>query len=212
MTLMINKTQLIENYLDEILPDAGCELIYNKPYEFVICVMLSAQTTDKAVNKVSKILFEKYNSLESFANAKYSDIELIIRPLGLSKVKSVNIIGIANKLLDSFNGIVPNNKDDLLTLPGVGEKTAGVVLAEIYHYPNFPVDTHVKRISYRLGFTKKNEDPNKVKKVLENSFDQPNWIKLHHQFIHFGRYYCLAKNPKCENCKLSVICEEKHAN
>ena len=168
--------------------------------------MLSAQCTDKKVNSITPILFIKYPTIDSLKNANINDIENIIKPLGLFKNKAKNIIEIANLLADEFNYILPSNKEDLIKFPGVGNKTANVVRAEIFKIPEFPVDTHVKRVSLRLDLTK-SEDVDSIEKDLKRIFKKENWIKLHHQFIHFGRYYCKAINPSCKNCKLTKICK-----
>ena len=206
---MGNKEALIENYLDKILPNVGCELIYRKDYEFLIAVMLSAQTTDKAVNKATEPLFTRYQSLDELAKANKEDLYPYIGKLGMYQVKANNIIGIANGLLERFDGKVPSNKEDLMSLPGVGNKTAEVVRIEIFKDPEFPVDTHVARISKRLGLAKSNDDVVDVEAKLKKRFNKDHWIKLHHQFIHFGRIQCKAKNPQCENCELIDICKEK---
>lgn len=208
---MINKKELLD-YLDELLPNASCELNYTKDYELVIAVMLSAQTTDKKVNKCTDFLFRKYDSLQSLDKAPIEDIEDIIRSIGLYKNKAKNLKGITRDLLTRFNGIVPSNKEELMSLPGVGNKTAGVVRAELFHIPEFPVDTHVLRISKRLGFVDDNATPEITEKALKRAFPKDRWIKLHHQFIHFGRYHCLARSPECKNCKLVAFCKEKHKN
>lgn len=202
------KTQQILDYLDEIFPNVGCELNYSKDYELVIAVMLSAQTTDASVNLVTNKLFKKYDTLESLAKADLSDIENIIHSIGLYKNKAKNVIGIAQTLLDKFNGVVPQDKDELQTLPGVGNKTAGVIRAEIYRIPDLPVDTHILRISKRFSLVKKDADPYEVEQKLKKLIDESRWIKTHHQLIHFGRYLCTARKPACESCKLAHICNK----
>lgn len=203
-----NKAQILSSYLDEILPNARCELLYSNDYELVIAVMLSAQTTDASVNLVTPILFSKYKSLEELANADVKDIETIIKPLGMYKNKAANIIGIANELITSFNGVVPSNKDDLQTLPGVGNKTAGVIRAEIFNIPDLPVDTHILRISKRLGLVDSKADPLKTELKLKKIIEKEKWIKTHHQLIHFGRYFCKARGPICKGCKLQGFCKD----
>jgi len=198
------------NYLDELFPSARCELFYSKDYELVIAVMLSAQTTDKSVNAVTPILFKKYPSLEVLNNAPLSDIEEIIKPIGLYKNKAKNLKGIVKDLIERFKGVVPSNKDELMTLPGVGNKTAGVIRAEIFQIPDLPVDTHILRISKRLSFAKKEDEPIDVERKLKKLIPEERWIKSHHQLIHFGRYFCTARNPQCENCKISDTCTYKH--
>ena len=197
------------DYLDEILPTAKCELLYAKDYELVIAVMLSAQTTDKSVNAVTPILFKKYPSLDALYNAPLESIEEIIKPIGLYKNKAKNLKGIVKDLKERFNGVVPSNKDELMTLPGVGNKTAGVIRAEIFQIPDLPVDTHILRISKRLNLAKKDDEPIDVERKLKKIIPEERWIKSHHQLIHFGRYYCMARSPKCENCKISDMCANK---
>ena len=204
-TMKTNIKPLLD-YLDEILPTAKCELLYSKDYELVIAVMLSAQTTDKSVNAVTPILFRKYPSLDALYNAPLEDIEEIIKPIGLYKNKAKNLKGIVKVLVDRFNGVVPSNKDELMTLPGVGNKTAGVIRAEIFQIPDLPVDTHILRISKRLNLAKKDDEPIDVERKLKKIIPEERLIKSHHQLIHFGRYYCMARSPKCQNCKISDMC------
>ena len=204
-----NKTKEIFSYLDEIFPNVGCELNYNKDYELVIAVMLSAQTTDISVNKVTPILFDRYKTLEELANASLFDVEEIIHSIGLYKNKAKNVIAIAKALIDNYGGVVPSDKDELQKLPGVGNKTAGVIRAEIFRIPDLPVDTHILRISKRLGLVDLKADPLKTEIKLKKLFPESDWIKLHHQLIHFGRYKCLARSPMCENCKLASFCNKK---
>ena len=203
------KTQQILDYLDEIFPNVGCELNYNKDYELVIAVMLSAQTTDVSVNLVTAKLFDKYQDLESLAKAPLSDIENIIHSIGLYKNKAANLLGIAKKLVTDFNGVVPSDKDALQTLPGVGNKTAGVIRAEIFKIPDLPVDTHILRITKRLGLADEKDDALQTELKLKKLISEERWIKSHHQLIHFGRYFCTARNPQCKNCKIVEICDKK---
>jgi endonuclease-3 len=165
--------------------------------------MLSAQTTDKRVNMVTDILFKKYPTLDSLAKADLNDVIDIIRPLGTFNIKAKNIILIANKL----PGYVPNNRDYLESLPGVGRKTTNVVLANLYNEPLIAVDTHVSRVSVRLGIAKKGDDVLTIEKKLNKKFPKNKLARLHHQLVLFGRYYCKAKNPLCSNCKLKDICK-----
>ena len=206
MKMMKTNIKPLLDYLDEILPTAKCELLYTKDYELVIAVMLSAQTTDKSVNAVTPILFKKYPTLDALYNAPLQDIEEIIKPIGLYKNKAKNLKGIVKDLVDRFNGVVPSDKEQLMTLPGVGNKTAGVIRAEIFQIPDLPVDTHILRISKRLNLAKKDDEPIDVERKLKKIIPEERWIKSHHQLIHFGRYYCIARSPKCENCKISDMC------
>jgi endonuclease-3 len=207
----LNKIELIQDYFDELYPEAHCELTYHKDYEFLIAVMFSAQCTDKKVNKVTDVLFSKYKTLNELDLAPIEDIESIIKPLGLYKNKAKNLKGICRGLLENFNGIVPDDKLKLTTLPGVGTKTANVCLIELFKIPAFPVDTHVRRVSNRLGLVS-TTDVSKIEIALMKQFPKEKRIKLHHQFIFFGRYYCKALSPNCANCKIRGICKEKCKN
>lgn len=200
---------LLVDYFNSLFPNAGCELIHDKDYEFVIEVMLSAQSTDIAVNLVSNKLFKKYPTLISLAQADISEIEKILHSLGLFKNKAKNVVGIAQKLVEQFNGEIPSNKELLQELPGVGNKTAGVIRAEVFHIPDLPVDTHILRICRRLGISKASDSPLVVEKKLKKEIDQSRWILTHHQLIHFGRYFCTARKPNCGNCKLNTFCTMK---
>lgn len=203
---MSKKTNLILDYFNELLPNAKCELNYSKDYELVIAVMLSAQCTDKKVNKVTANLFSKYKSLDELEKCSLNDIENEIKTLGLYQNKVRYLKGIVHDLIYRFNYKVPENKIDLMSLPGVGNKTANVVRIEFFKDPEFPVDTHVERVSKRLGLCSNNDSVMVVEEKLKKTFDKDLWIKLHHQFIFFGRYHCFARNPDCEHCKLKSIC------
>ena len=194
------------DYLDELFPSAKCELFYSKDYELVIAVMLSAQTTDKSVNAVTPILFKKYPSLDALNNAPIEDIEETIKQIGLYKNKAKNLKGIVKDLIERFNYQVPSDKEQLMTLPGVGNKTAGVIRAEIFQIPDLPVDTHILRIAKRLNLAKKDDEPIDVERKLKKIIPEERWIKSHHQLIHFGRYFCTARSPQCQNCKISDMC------
>ena len=193
------------NYLDELFPNPKCELEYNKDYELLLAVMLSAQTTDKRVNSVTRILFKKYDSLEKLANADINDIINIIKSIGTFRKKAQNIISISTKLLDL--GYVPNDRSFLENLPGVGRKTTNVVLSILYNEPCIAVDTHVARISKRLGFASKNDDVLKIEKKLTKKFKGYNLSRIHHQLVFFGRYHCKAIKPNCDSCKVRNMCK-----
>ena len=199
----------IIEYLDELFPNPRCELNYNKDYELLIAVMLSAQTTDKRVNMVTEILFKKYDTLEKLGKAKLDDIINIIRPIGTFNKKAHNIISISTSLLKNMNGIVPNDRKYLESLDGVGRKTTNVVLSNLYNEPCIAVDTHVSRVSKRLGIAKDKDDVLIVEKKLNKYFPKEKLNRLHHQLVLFGRYYCKAKSPMCENCKLKNMCKKK---
>ena len=204
-----NKISEISAFLDEMFPNVGCELNYNKDYELVIAVMLSAQTTDISVNKVTPILFDRYKTLEELAVANLFDVEEIIHSIGLYKNKAKNAIAIAQTLVNDYGGVVPSDKNELQKLPGVGNKTAGVIKAEIFRIPDLPVDTHILRISKRLNLVDSKADPLNTEIKLKKLFPEEKWIKLHHQISHFGRYFCTARNPQCEKCKLCAFCNKK---
>lgn len=199
----------IIDYLDELIPDARCELNYSKDYELLIATMLSAQTTDKRVNMVTEVLFKKYPTLTDLKNAAIDDLINIIKPIGTFNKKASNIVGIARALEPI--GYVPNDRTFLESLPGVGRKTTNVVLSNIYNVPCIAVDTHVKRVSIRLGIAKDTDDVLTVEKKLNKKFPKDKLARLHHQMVLFGRYYCKAQNPSCSSCKLKDICKKgKH--
>lgn len=194
----------IIEYMDYLFPNPKCELNYTKDYELLIATMLSAQTTDKRVNSVTSILFEKYPTLESLSNALLSDVIEIIRPIGTFNKKAQNVIDISKKLLQY--GYVPNDRVFLESLPGVGRKTTNVVLSNIYDEPLIAVDTHVSRVSVRLGLANSTDDVLVIEDKLNKFFSKESLGRLHHQLVLFGRYYCRAKNPSCYNCHLKERC------
>ena len=195
------------DYLDSLFPDAVCELNYKKDYEFLISVMLSAQTTDKRVNMVTSELFSKYDTLEKLSNASLEAVKDIIKPIGTYNRKAIYVIEIAKELLNKYNGVLPNTHKELETLPGVGHKTANVVLGTIYGVPSFAVDTHVSRVSKRLGFASPKDDVNIIEKKMKKLVPKERWVKTHHQMVLFGRYHCRSQNPDCANCFLYKKCK-----
>lgn len=199
----------ILSYLDELIPNPVCELNYTKDYELLLAVMMSAQTTDKRVNMVTEVLYKKYPTLESLSEASIDNVIEIIKPIGTFRKKASNIISISNSLLNDQNGIVPNDRKYLESLPGVGRKTTNVVLSILYNVPCIAVDTHVARVSIRLGLAKENDSVLTIEKKLTKNFPKDKLNKLHHQLLLFGRYYCKAQKPLCENCKLKNICTRK---
>ncbi len=205
----MSNVNVILDYLDELIPNPKCELEYNKDYELLIAVMLSAQTTDKRVNQVTKELFKKYNSLEELKDAELSDIEGYVRVLGNYTKKSKAVIDIASILYNEYDKKVPNDRSLLEDLPMVGRKTTNVVLSELYGIPNIAVDTHVERVSKRLKLAKDKSSVLEVENVLKRKVPKDKWIRFHHQMVLFGRYYCTAKSPKCNDCKLKDICKYK---
>ena len=198
----------INDKLDKMFPDAKCELNYNKDYELLIATVLSAQCTDKRVNEVTKVLWKKYD-LNTLAKAKKKDIEDIIRSCGSYTKKSDYIITIAKKLVSECNGIVPNDRDYLENLPGVGRKTTNVVLSNLYDVPAIAVDTHVERVSKRLRLASKNDSVLEVENKLMKKIPKDKWSRTHHQMVLFGRYICKAAKPDCGNCLFYEECPSK---
>lgn len=198
----------IINYLDELFPNPHCELNYSKDYELLIAVMLSAQTTDKRVNIVTEVLFKKYDSLLKLSKADINDIKEIIKSIGSYNKKASNIINISKSLISDKKGLVPNDRSYLESLPGVGRKTTNVVLSNLYDEPLIAVDTHVSRVSKRLGIANLNDDVLVIEKKLNNFFPNDKLSRLHHQLVLFGRYHCKSKNPNCDLCKLKNICKK----
>lgn len=192
--------------LDLMIPNPRCELEYNKDYELLIATILSAQSTDKRVNMVTKELWKKYN-IFTLANADIKDIEYIIKPCGTQKRKAKYIKEVANKLIKEYNGIVPNNRKFIESLPGVGHKTCNVVLSNIYNVPAFAVDTHVTRVSKRLRLANDKDNVNQIENKLMKKIPNDEWVRRHHQLVLFGRYICKAINPICDNCLLKDNCK-----
>lgn len=203
------KMNNIGEYLDYLFPDPKCELIYNNDYELLIAIVLSAQSTDKRVNSVTPIIFNKYKSLKELKEADLRDLESIIRPVGSFRKKASYIKDIATILDDEYNGVVPTDRDKLIEFPGVGRKTSNVFLSEFYNYPAIAVDTHVERVSKRLKLAKKDDNVLTIEKKLMKKFPKEEWAKRHLQLVLFGRYYCKAIKPECINCRLKDICIEK---
>lgn len=197
----------VMTYLDELIPSPVCELEFHKDYELLMAVMLSAQTTDKRVNMVTRILFQKYPNLEAFSKADIEDIKQIIKPIGTYHKKASNVILIAKALLEDQNGVVPHNRSYLESLPGVGRKTTNVVLSMLYNEPCIAVDTHVSRVSKRLGFAKENDDVLVIEKKLMKKIPKDQLNKMHHQLLLFGRYYCKSQKPSCDACQLQERCK-----
>lgn len=203
---MTKKAKLIIETLEIMFPNAKAELDHNNNFELLVAVVLSAQTTDIAVNKVTPDLFANYPTPKELSQAKQEEVENHIKSIGLFRNKARHLIGLSKKIEEKHSGQVPNSRKDLENLPGVGRKTANVVLANAFNVPALAVDTHVQRVSIRLGIAKKGSNPLNVEKSLMSFFDKEYWIKLHHQIIFFGRYHCLARNPRCGSCPLYDIC------
>lgn len=207
---MLNNTQ-IRYCLDEmgkLFPEAHCELNHSNPFELVVAVVLSAQCTDALVNKVTKNLFQKYKKPEDFIAVPLSELENDIRSIGLYRNKAKNIQKLSHIILEKYNGVVPNDRDLLTELPGVGRKTANVVVSVAYGVPAIAVDTHVERVSKRLGICRWKDSVLEVEKTLMRRIPEDEWSITHHRMIFFGRYHCKAQSPKCEVCPLLLLCRE----
>ena len=204
--MKMNNSDIIINELNRLFPDAKCELNYNKDYELLLSVMLSAQTTDKSVNLVTKDLYEKYDSLEKLDTLSINEISNYIKRIGFHRTKSNNFKEIVSRIKDK--GYVPNDREYLESLPGVGRKTASVVLAHLFDVPSFAVDTHVFRVSKRLGITTKKDDVLKTEVKLKKYFHKEDWNRVNSQLVLFGRYICTSKKPHCDKCGLKNICKQ----
>lgn len=207
--MMMNK---LLDYLDYLFPNPKCELIYQKDYQLLMAVVLSAQSTDKRVNSVTPIIFSKYPTLEDLKKANLSDLEEIIRPVGSFRKKAAFLKGIATRLVDEFNGVVPIDREVLESFPGVGRKTVNVFLGEFYGVPAIAVDTHVERVSKRLKLAYLNDSVLDVERKLMKKAPKDRWARFHLQMVLFGRYYCKAVKPLCKDCPLKEFCREKKKN
>lgn len=207
---MTKKERALEavRILKERYPDALCSLVYKKPYELMIAARLSAQCTDARVNIITKTLFVKYPTLEAFAQADLTELEEAVRPCGFYKTKAKSIREAAQRLLTVYNGVIPDNMDDLLTLPGIGRKTANLLLGDVYHKPAVVADTHFIRITGRLGLTK-NTEPQKVEADLRKLLPPEESSDFCHRVVLFGRDVCSARKPKCADCPMQGICPTK---
>lgn len=207
---MLNLQQ-IRFCLDEMgkmFPDAHCELNHSNPFELIIAVSLSAQCTDALVNKVTKSLFEKYKTPEDYLSVSIEELQNDIRSIGLYRNKAKNIQKLCQMLIDDYDGILPKDRDELTKFPGVGRKTANVVVSVAFGIPAIAVDTHVERVSKRLAICKWKDNVLEVEKTLMRKIPKEEWSITHHRMIFFGRYHCKAQNPQCEICPLLEVCRE----
>ncbi|MEC2865835.1 endonuclease III [Bacillus thuringiensis serovar kyushuensis] len=207
---MLNKTQ-IRYCLDtmaDMYPEAHCELVHDNPFELVIAVALSAQCTDVLVNKVTRNLFQKYKTPEDYLSVPLEELQQDIRSIGLYRNKAKNIQKLCRMLLDDYNGEVPSDRDELTKLPGVGRKTANVVVSVAFGIPAIAVDTHVERVSKRLAICRWKDSVLEVEKTLMKKVPMDEWGVTHHRMIFFGRYHCKAQRPQCEECRLLEVCRE----
>lgn len=200
------KKELITKTLNKMYPDAKAELDYTNNFELLIAVVLSAQTTDIGVNRVTPELFNKFPTPELLMNANQEEVEDLIKTIGLYRSKAKNIIGLSKILVEKHNSVVPSKRSHLEALPGVGRKTANVVLSNAFGKNYIAVDTHVSRVSKRLGIALESDNVLTVEKKIESFFDKGDLHKLHHQLIFFGRYHCTARKPKCDVCELKEVC------
>ncbi|WP_082234022.1 endonuclease III [Halobacillus massiliensis] len=193
---------------EEMFPEAECELTHDNPFELLIAVVLSAQATDALVNKVTPGLFEKYKNPEDFLSVQLEELEQDIKSIGLYRSKAKNIQKLCRTLLDKFDGEVPPTQNELESLAGVGRKTANVVASVAFNEPAIAVDTHVERVSKRLGFCRYKDSVLEVEKTLMKKVPREEWSDTHHRMIFFGRYHCKAKRPNCHECPLLFLCRE----
>ncbi len=205
-----DKVKQILSALEETYPDAHCELNFSTPFELLIATILSAQATDKKVNQVTEKLFAKYNTPEDFLSLTLSEMEASIKEIGLYRTKAKNILNTCRILVEEFGGEVPSQLETLIQLPGVGRKTANVVLSNAYNVPALAVDTHVLRVSNRLGLAKA-DNPNTVEEQLMEAIPKMQWNQAHHWLIWHGRRICSARNPKCLDCPLGDLCPSNQA-
>lgn len=203
-----DKIKEIEKVFNEVYPDAVCSLDYIKPHELLIATQLAAQCTDTRVNMITPALFAKYPSIESFANADLEELMQDIKSSGFFRNKAKNIIGCCQRLISAYRGIVPDNMEDLLTLPGVGRKTANIILGDVYHQPAIVIDTHAGRLARRIGLTK-NIDPKKVEFDLIKIVPPKYSSTFCHQLVWHGRKFCMARKPNCAACPIEGICDKK---
>lgn len=201
-----DKFKEIYDILLDMFPDAHCELNYSNVYELTVAVMLSAQTTDKAVNLITPNLFKHYPTIFDLSKASLKDVENDIKRIGLYHNKAINIINMAKIVVEKYDGEIPGNLDELKSLPGIGQKTANVVLTEWFKVPRIPVDTHVERVSKRLDIVNNDASAIQVENTLMSLMPEENYHMGHHLLLFLGRYHCLSRNPKCDGCPLKKYC------
>ncbi|MDM5316148.1 endonuclease III [Fictibacillus sp. b24] len=207
---MLNKAQIqfCLEQIEDMFPDAHCELNHSNPFELTIAVLLSAQCTDALVNKVTPKLFAKYKTPQDYLNVSLEELQDDIRSIGLYRNKAKNIQKLSELVLTEYGGEIPKDRDELTKLPGVGRKTANVVVSVAYGVPAIAVDTHVERVSKRLGICKLKDSVLQVEETLMKKIPKSLWGATHHRLIFFGRYHCKAQNPNCPECPLLSICRE----
>lgn len=208
MAMKKEKVNEILDLLEKEYPDAECALDYDSVFHLLLAVVLSAQTTDVSVNKVTPELFKKYETPKQLAQADEKEVAEIIRTIGMHRTKSKNIINMAKMLVEKYDGIVPESDEELVKLPGVGRKTANVVMAVGFGHQRIAVDTHVFRVSNRIGLVNES-DVLKTELALMKTIPENRWTKTHHSLIFHGRRCCTARNPKCDECVIKDLCKKK---
>ncbi len=203
------KPNEIVDQIEKIFPQAQCELSHETPFQLLVAVVLSAQTTDASVNKVTPALFERFPTSKELAAAEPEEVEPYIRKIGLYRNKARSIVHLSRDLENKFDGQVPATFKELQSLSGVGRKTANVVRSVAFDIPSFAVDTHVERVSKRLGLAKPYDNVTKVEEKLRRKIDRDRWNQAHHDFIFFGRYLCTARNPHCDQCPFTSFCKRE---
>lgn len=204
--------QFVIDYFTVHAPNAETELLYNSPYQLLVAVILSAQCTDKRVNSTTPAIFKQYPGVKDLAAADFDDLFFLIKSISYPNNKTKHLIGMANMVIEKFEGNIPMTVDELMLLPGVGRKTANVITSVIDDQPNMAVDTHVFRVSARIGLTTKATTPLAAEKQLIKFFPENYIYRAHHWLILHGRYICTARSPKCTNCGLQTICKYYHNN
>ena len=206
MTLKERYEKVLAHF-EQAMPSASSELNYENAYQLLVAVMLSAQCTDKRVNMVTPALFEKYPDADALSKATAGEVLEYVKSVSYPNSKSQHLVGMAQRVVENYEGQIPSGVDELQTLPGVGRKTANVVTAVLYNQPNMPVDTHVFRVSNRIGLTNNSKTPLETEKTLTRHIPKDKIPIAHHWLILHGRYVCTARNPKCEKCGISTYCK-----
>ncbi|RYL88838.1 endonuclease III [Sporolactobacillus sp. THM7-4] len=207
---MLNQRQVnrVIETIARMFPDAHCELNHRNPFELAIAVMLSAQCTDALVNRVTPALFKKYREPEDYLSVPLEELQQDIRSIGLYRTKAKHIRQMCERLIEDYDGKLPTEFDELIKLPGIGRKSANVILSVAFGQPAIAVDTHVERVTKRLGICRWNDSVLEVEKTLMRKVPRDKWSTTHHLLIFFGRYHCKAQNPNCPECPLLDLCRE----
>lgn len=212
MTANATRVEQLLSVAETMFPQAGCELWFQTPFQLAIAVILSAQTTDVAVNKVTPALFAHYPDARAMAQASLSDLESHLKSIGLFRMKAKHLLALSTTLMEQYSGHLPQDFDVLCQLPGIGRKTANVIVAVAFNQPGLAVDTHVLRVTQRLGIIGLKDDPTKAELKLKRKIPKSRWIDAHHAILFFGRYHCTARKPACDQCPLTLICRHYQSN